>query len=139
MNTKIQIFFIHISINSVQVSQPEPKTKAKKAKIEDNKLPKITNWLNSSQTNVNTAKGPTNPSSARAGGFTKMNGGGTVVLKPTNAKNRTSTTTSSDSNGNTGSVLSNVSDATAGGNLRNVVGFRDINESGNLKKTFLLI
>lgn len=101
-----------------KVSEPEPKTKAKKSKIEDSRTPKITNWLNSSQTNTpktlsNMTKGP--------GGYTKMNGGGTVVLKPT-AKNRTAT--------DTGSVLSNVS-AAAGGNLRNVVGFRDLNDSGS--------
>lgn len=107
----------------VKVSQPEPKVKAKKAKIEDNKLPKITNWVNSSKkpntTNTNAPKS--------AGGFTKMNGGGTLVLKPT-TKNHTVTTISDDAN--TGSVLANVSDASAGGNLRNVVGFRDMNSSG---------
>lgn len=116
----------------VKVSQPEPKIKAKKAKIEDNKLPKITNLLNTSQTNANPSKGNAKPAIAQTstgGGFTKMNGGGTVVLKPT-AKNRT-TTTISDENTNSGSILTNVSDGTAGGNLRNVVGFRDINESGN--------
>lgn len=117
----------------VKVSQPEPKTKAKKSKVEDNKLPKITNWLNSSQKSVTT-----NPPTARggAGGSTKMNGGGTVVLKPT-AKNRNSTQTSADNVGNilgaASSILGSVSDAVAGGNLRNVVGFRDLNDSGNLE------
>ncbi|XP_031623320.1 sprT-like domain-containing protein Spartan [Contarinia nasturtii] len=109
-----------------KVSEPEPKTKAKKSKIDENRLPKITNWLNSSQTNTNEPK--TTSNTAKGGGYTKMNGGGTVVLKPT-AKNRTFTTVSDNSN--TGSVLSTVSDAAAGGNLRNVVGFRDLNDSGS--------
>lgn len=103
----------------VKVSQPEPKVKAKKAKIEDSKLPKITNWVNSSK-----KPNATTP----AGGFTKMNGGGTVVLKPS-TKNQT-VTTISDGDTDTGSVLANVSDATAGGNLRNVVGLRDMNSPG---------
>lgn len=92
-------------------------------------MPKITNWLNSSQTNAIPST-QTKPSLNRPGGFTKMNGGGTVVLKPT-ANNRTSTATTNE---NTGSILSNVSDATAGRNLGNVVGFRDLNDSGNLKR-----
>lgn len=113
------------------MSQPEPKSKAKKAKLEDNKLPKITNWLNSSQPNAIPSTVPqAKPSSNKPGGFTKMNGGGTVVLKPT-ASNRTSTATTNE---NTGSILSSVSDATAGRNLGNVVGFRDLNDSGNSKK-----
>lgn len=106
----------------VKVSQPEPKIKAKKAKIEDKSTPKITNWLNSTKNNTNTPK-------SNFGGFTKMNGGGTVVLKPT-AKNRTIT---SDNSENADNILSNVSDAAAGGNLRNVFGFRDLNSSGNLE------
>lgn len=121
----------------MKVSAPEPKNKAKKAKIEDNKLPKITNWLNksgSSKTTTNMPKSSTNQPRG-AGGYTKMNGGGTVVLKPT-AKSQ-NVITISDENTNRGSVLSNVSDAAAGGNLRNVVGFRDLNDSG--KKTDVLM
>lgn len=120
----------------VKVSAPEPKNKAKKAKIEDNKLPKITNWLNksgSSKTTTNMPKNSTNQPRG-AGGYTKMNGGGTVVLKPT-AKSQ-NVITISDENTSRGSVLSNVSDAAAGGNLRNVVGFRDLNDSGRKKPYF---
>lgn len=119
----------------VKVSQPEPKIKAKRPKIEDNnKLQKITNWLNPLHANTNPSKGNANVVATKGrtdgGGFTKMNGGGTVVLKP-NAKNRTVTSINDDTNTNNSSILSNISDGTAGGNLRNVVGFRDINESGN--------
>lgn len=115
------------------MSQPEPKNKAKKAKTEDNKLPKITDWLNPSKsssipksaTNQPRTIGSSRGGSGATGGYTKMNGGGTVVLKPT-AKNRTATVTSGD-NTNRGSVLNSSS---VGGNLSNVVGFRDLNDSG---------
>lgn len=118
----------------VKVSEPEPKNKAKKPKIEEKKLPKITDWLNkssdSSKNNSFMPKSSTNQPRATPGGYTKMNGGGTVVLKPT-AKNRNVTTIPDEnSNANRDSVLSGVSDAAAGGNLRNVVGFRDLNDSG---------
>lgn len=103
----------------VKVSQPEPKQKAKKAKVDDKSLPKITNWLNSPK---NSAK-PVRPA---AGGFTKMNGGGTVVQNPTTS-NKPATVVS---NADTGSVLAAVSDASAGGHLRNVVGFRDMTTPG---------
>lgn len=109
------------------MSQPEPKNKAKKAKTEDNKLPKITDWLNPSKSSSipKSGTGSSGGGSGATGGYTKMNGGGTVVLKPT-AKNRTATVTSGD-NTNTGSVLNSSS---VGGNLSNVVGFRDLNDSG---------
>lgn len=115
----------------VKVSAPEPKRNAKKAKIEDKSTPKITNWTNSPKSNSNTTgaqpnKAPRTPT----GGFTKMNGGGTVVLKPT-TKNRIITI--SDENANSGSVLSSVSDSTAGGNLRNVVGFHDLTGSNGMR------
>lgn len=111
----------------VKVSQPEPKNKAKKAKTEDNKLPKITDWLNPSKSSSipKSGTGSSGGGSGATGGYTKMNGGGTVVLKPT-AKNRTATVTSGD-NTNRGSVLNSSS---VGGNLSNVVGFRDLNDSG---------
>lgn len=116
----------------VKVSQPEPKNKAKKAKIEDSKLPKITNWMNPPKSSSIPKSGTNQPrtigssgGSGATGGYTKMNGGGTVVLKPT-AKNRTATVTSGD-NTNRDSVLNS---ATVGGNLSNVVGFRDLNNSG---------
>lgn len=109
----------------VKVSQPEPKNKAKKAKTEDNKLPKITDWLNPSKSSSIPKSGSSGGGSGATGGYTKMNGGGTVVLKPT-AKNRTATVTSGD-NTNRGSVLNSSS---VGGNLSNVVGFRDLNDSG---------
>lgn len=107
------------------MSQPEPKNKAKKAKTEDNKLPKITDWLNPSKSSSIPKSGSSGGGSGATGGYTKMNGGGTVVLKPT-AKNRTATVTSGD-NTNRGSVLNSSS---VGGNLSNVVGFRDLNDSG---------
>lgn len=109
------------------MSQPEPKNKAKKAKTEDNKLPKITDWLNPSKSSSipKSGTGSSGGGSGATGGYTKMNGGGTVVLKPT-AKNRTATVTSGD-NTNRGSVLNSSS---VGGNLSNVVGFRDLNDSG---------
>lgn len=59
-----------------------------------------------------------------------MNGGGTVVLKPT-AKNRSYTSDNTANSGSTtGHSVFNVSNATDG-NLSNVVGFRDLNNSGN--------
>lgn len=113
----------------VKVSQPEPKNKAKKAKIEDNKLPKLTNWFNKPNDSATSKGGVNQPRTigggGAAGGYTKMNGGGTVVLKPT-TKNRTATVTSGD-NTNRDTVLNNV---TVGGNLTNVVGFHDLNNSG---------
>lgn len=118
----------------VKVSQPEPKNKAKKAKTEDSKTPKITNWLSSPNNSMLPKSGANQPRTIGAsgggagagGGYTKMNGGGTLVLKPT-TKNRTATVTSGD-NINRDSILNS---ATVGGNLRNVVGFRDLNSSGN--------
>lgn len=128
----------------VKLSEPEPKKKAKKAKIEETNLPKITNWLNSSQDNavapkstVNQPRAPfgnSNLPRTGAGGFTKMNGGGTVVLKPT-AKNRSVSTVNDN---NSGSILSSVSDGAPGGHLRNVVGFRDLNDSGICDLSFLI-
>lgn len=116
----------------VKVSQPEPKNKAKKAKTEDNKTPKITKWMNPPKSSSIPKSGTNQPhtlgssgGSGATGGYTKMNGGGTMVLKPT-AKNRTATVASGD-NTNRNSVLSS---ATVGGNLSNVVGFRDLNNSG---------
>lgn len=92
--------------------------------------------MNSSQENATAPKntvnqprtilGNSNSTRTGAGGFTKMNGGGTVVLKPT-AKNRTVSTIHDN---NSGSILSNASDGAPGGHLRNVVGFRDLNDSG---------
>lgn len=61
-----------------------------------------------------------------------MNGGGTVVLKPT-AKNRSYTDNTANSGSTSGHSVFNVSNATDG-NLSNVVGFRDLNNSGNFKQ-----
>lgn len=129
----VLIFVLPLSYTGqfVKICQPEPKSKAKKAKVDDNKIPKITNWINtsnSSKTPKSVANQPRTiggSSTTATGGYTKMNGGGTVVLKPT-TKNRTATVTSGD-NLNRDSVLNN---ATVGGNLSNVVGFRDLNSSG---------
>lgn len=114
----------------VKVSQPEPKNKAKKAKIAETNTPKITNWVNSPKSNSNTPR-PIPKNATRPGGSTKMNGGGTIVLKPT-TKNRVVTISDDDDGTNNGSVLSSVSDASAGGSLRNVVGFRDLNGSNGI-------
>lgn len=110
-----------------KVSEPEPKTKAKKSKttrVEN--TPKITDFLNSSN------KTSSVPRNNAVGGYTKMNGGGTVVYKPT-TQNRISTITSNDA---TTKSTSPSSIHAPGGNLTNVIGFRDLNSSG---KVILLI
>lgn len=101
--------------------------------MNDNEWPKIKNWLNPSNSSNMPKTSVNQPhtigsSATTTGGYTKMNGGGTVVLKPT-TKGRTATVTSAD-NTNRDSVLNSISDATAGGNLRNVVGLHDLNSSG---------
>lgn len=65
-------------------------------------------------------------------GWLKGNGGGTLLVKPSTKNIPTATTVSGDS-------FSGASDSAAGGNLRNVVGFRDMNESGSgkLDHTFI--
>lgn len=96
-----------------KVSEPEPKQKAKKAKKSDG-IPKITNWVNTG--NVSTLPKANN----NTGGFNKMNGGlgsRTVLVKPTTQNRPASTITSTNTS----------NDTSIGGNLSNVVGFRDLN------------
>lgn len=110
-----------------KVSEPEPKIKLKKPKtlhaVEN--VPKITDFWNSKDTFSNEwPNTPRNP----AGGYTKMNGGGTIVMKPT-TQNRGSSITIND--GTPKKLNSNATRrAAAGGNLNNVIGFRDLNSSG---------
>lgn len=110
-----------------KVSEPEPKSKSKKLKISHavENLPKITDFLNSKDNSFKKLPNtPRNP----LGGYTKMNGGGTIVMKPT-AQNRGTSIVIDDDNPNR-----LKSDATrraaVGGNLNNVIGFRDLNSSG---------
>lgn len=115
----------------VKISEPEPKNKAKKQKIENQQLPKITSWLNKSESSSTTTNMP--KSSAfqprGAGGLTKNNGGGTLVLRPT-AKGQT---TARDQNELTkAEELLRAKDilAAAGGNLRNVISIWNLNNPG---------
>lgn len=118
-----------------KVSEPEPKSKQKKAKISENttakkdieKMPKMTDYWS-----------PSNPSTSAPKSnntFGKMNGGGTVLLKPT-TQNRTSTVTSATTTSVPTQNKPNVP-AQIGGNLSNVVGFRDLNSSGKLGLFYL--
>lgn len=110
-----------------KVSEPEPKARPKKPKISHavENVPKITDFWNSKDISSNKLPNtPRNP----LGGQTKMNGAGTIVLKPTTQNRGSSITIDDDAPKKLNS--DETRRAAAGGNLSNVIGFRDLNSSG---------
>lgn len=103
-----------------KVSQPEPKRIIKKAKPATETLPKITNWLN----------GTNKPSPGGSNRFGSGFGSNTIVIKPS-----TKTKVVPSATDNRRNTISNTSyippQTTVGGNLRNVIGLKDLNSSGN--------
>lgn len=109
-----------------KISQPEPKHKAKKSKksIETKTAPKIPSWAQ--------------PNSIKAGtGFgTKMGGSfgsKTIVVKPPPKTQNIRTITANDPK----PTSSYVPSSTAGSNLGNVIGFKDLSASSPGKSDFI--
>lgn len=98
----------------MKVSEPEPKRKTKKA-VEDGRNPKITHWFDKN----GNSKPAFNPKGIN---FTSRGGSGTITIKGPSTKVNTITDTNNLPRLNSTSSI--------GGNLRNVVGFKDLNSTG---------